>query len=76
MNNEASIYVGPDEALQAEIGLPAYYVGAWIVAVFRADGAEFEPVICDTLEEAEAVIAEYSAYLATLGEDALVNWVH
>ena len=76
MTKEANIYIGPDEALQAEIGLPDYYVGAWIVAVYRADGAEFEPVICDTLEEAKAVIAEYSVYLATLGEDALVNWVH
>jgi hypothetical protein len=50
-------------------------VGALIVAVFRTDGSEFEPIPCETLAEAKEVIAEYSAYLATLGEVAHVNWV-
>jgi hypothetical protein len=72
---EANIYIGTVDALQAEIGLPEYYVGALIVAVFRTDGSEFEPIPCETLAEAKEVIAEYSAYLATLGEVAHVNWV-
>jgi len=76
MTDQANIYIGTDEALHAEIGLNAFYTGTWIVAVFRADGAEFEPVVCDTLEEAKEVIADYSAYLASLGEEVQVNWIH
>ena len=43
MSNEATIYIGTPEALQAEIGLLPCYTGPFIVAAFNAAGEQITP---------------------------------
>ena len=75
MTTEARIYLGTPAALQAEIGLHPCYTGKYIVAAFNAAGEEITPESASNLKEANAVAAEISAWLESLGETVVKTWI-
>jgi hypothetical protein len=75
MTTEACIYLGTPAALQAEIGLPSFYTGKYIVAAFNAAGEEITPESASSIKEANAVAAEIGAWLESLGETVVKAWI-
>lgn len=76
MSNEATIYIGTPEALQAEIGLLPCYTGPFIVAAFNAAGEQITPEsgIADK-DEAYAIASDYACYLEQAGETVSILWI-
>lgn len=76
MTNEATIYIGAPEALQAEIGLLPCYKGPFVVAGFNAAGLELTPEsgIADK-DEAHAIAEDIAAWLRGEGETATILWL-
>ena len=75
MTEQARIFIGTPEALQAEIGLPSFYTGKYIVAAFNAAGEEFTPESASSKREAIAVSKEIGAWLKSLGETVEIAWI-
>jgi len=73
--NEATIYIGTPEALQAEIGLLPCYTGPYVVAAFNAAGEQITPEISDSVAGAKACAAEIGDWLRGLGQTVTISWI-